>query len=141
MPTRKLIKKYSGYRLLFLTGVFGTSRCQEFSPDTEFEKWVAIEVVKFGVDIEEFETFLLPGRLYAVFVHNGTPRDFQKTLKAIHFDWLPSSSYELDDRPHFEIMGEKYKNNHPDSEEEVWVPIKTSSSSNTNVKFDFRKSS
>jgi len=25
---------------------------------------------------------------------------------------------------HFELLGEKYKNNHPDSEEEVWIPIK-----------------
>ena len=32
--------------------------------------------------------------------------------------------YTLDDRPHFEILGEKYKNQDPDSEEELWIPIK-----------------
>jgi AraC family transcriptional regulator len=26
-----------------------------------------------------------------------------------------------DDRPHFEILGDKYKNDHPDSEEEIWI--------------------
>jgi AraC family transcriptional regulator len=30
----------------------------------------------------------------------------------------------LDQRPHVEVMGEKYKNNDPDSEEEIWIPIK-----------------
>jgi AraC family transcriptional regulator len=37
--------------------------------------------------------------------------------------WLPKSGYQLDRRPHFEILGEKYKNNNPDSEEEIWIPI------------------
>jgi AraC family transcriptional regulator len=37
--------------------------------------------------------------------------------------WLPQSNYQLAPRPHFEILGEKYKNNHPDSEEEIWIPI------------------
>jgi AraC family transcriptional regulator len=35
-----------------------------------------------------------------------------------------SKEYELDDRPHFEILGDKYKNNDPNSEEEIWIPIK-----------------
>jgi hypothetical protein len=26
--------------------------------------------------------------------------------------------------PHFEVLGDKYKNNDPSSEEEVWIPIK-----------------
>ncbi|MFM9945765.1 MAG: GyrI-like domain-containing protein, partial [Bacteroidia bacterium] len=42
----------------------------------------------------------------------------------IYGTWIPNSEYNLDNRPHFEILGEKYKNNHPDSEEEIWIPIK-----------------
>lgn len=38
--------------------------------------------------------------------------------------WLPASGYYLDNRPHFEILGHKYKNNDPDSEEEIWIPVK-----------------
>ncbi|MDP5096829.1 MAG: GyrI-like domain-containing protein [Flavobacterium sp.] len=37
---------------------------------------------------------------------------------------MPNSEYQLDNRPHFEILGAKYKNNAPDSEEEIWIPIK-----------------
>lgn len=29
--------------------------------------------------------------------------------------WLPNSDYLLDDRPHFELLGDKYKNNDPNS--------------------------
>ena len=35
-----------------------------------------------------------------------------------------TSKYSIDNRPHFEIIGEKYKNNDPNSEEEIWIPIK-----------------
>lgn len=38
--------------------------------------------------------------------------------------WLPASGYTLDRRPHFEVLGEKYKNADPNSEEEIWIPIK-----------------
>jgi AraC family transcriptional regulator len=37
---------------------------------------------------------------------------------------LPNLGYTLDDRAHFEVLGEKYKNNDPLSEEEIWIPIK-----------------
>jgi AraC family transcriptional regulator len=36
---------------------------------------------------------------------------------------LPASEYVVDNRPHFEILGAQYKNNEPDSEEEIWIPI------------------
>jgi AraC family transcriptional regulator len=26
-------------------------------------------------------------------------------------------------RPHMELLGEKYRNNDPHSEEEIWIPI------------------
>jgi AraC family transcriptional regulator len=38
--------------------------------------------------------------------------------------WLPASGYQLDNRPHFEILGDKYKNNDPESEEEIWIPVR-----------------
>jgi AraC family transcriptional regulator len=38
--------------------------------------------------------------------------------------WLPGSGYRLDNRPHFAVMGEKYKNDDPNSEEELCVPVK-----------------
>lgn len=69
-------------------------------------------------------TFILRGGLYAVFIHKGDASKAAQTFQYIFGTWLPNSAYVLDDRPHFEILGEKYKRDSPDSEEEVWIPIK-----------------
>ena len=47
-----------------------------------------------------------------------------KTFQYIFGTWMPDSGYKWDNRPQFEILGEKYKNNDPSSEEEIWIPIK-----------------
>lgn len=95
-----------------------------FSPTTEFTKWAAAEVSHTDNIPNGFFSFTLESGLYAVFVHQGTPSDFPKTFRYIFTEWLPKSDYELDDRPHFELLGKKYKNNDPTSEEEVWIPIR-----------------
>ena len=46
------------------------------------------------------------------------------TFRYILGEWMRDSDYDLDNRPHFEILGEKYKNGSPDSEEEIWIPVK-----------------
>lgn len=95
-----------------------------FNPHAEFEKWAAAEVVDFDTIPDGMESFVLAGGLYAVFLHKGAASEGPKTFEYIFDTWLPASDYILDDRPHFEILGAKYKNNEPDSEEEIWIPIK-----------------
>ena len=70
------------------------------------------------------ETFTLIGGLYVVFLYQGIASAGAKTFQYILGTWLPNSEYTLDNRPHFEILGEKYKNEDPSSEEEIWIPIK-----------------
>ena len=89
----------------------------------EFEKWAAIEVIDFDTIPAGMESFELPGGLYAVFFYRGLSTD-TKIFQYIFGSWLPGSNYLLDNRPHFEILGERYKNNDPNSEEEIWIPIK-----------------
>jgi AraC family transcriptional regulator len=36
---------------------------------------------------------------------------------------MPNSDYVLDNKTHFEILGDKYRNNDPESEEEIWIPV------------------
>ena len=95
-----------------------------FNPDKEFEKWAVAEVTDFNHVPDGMETILLNGGLYAVFIHQGAAKTGSKTFSYIFGTWLPNSEYTLDYRPHFEILGEKYKNDDPDSEEEIWIPIK-----------------
>jgi len=96
---------------------------RDFNQHTEFEKWAAIEVTDFDNTPAGMKTFLLEGGLYAVFTHRGSSTD-NSTFQYIFTTWLPNSNYLLDNRPHFEILGDKYINNDPGSEEEIWTPIR-----------------
>lgn len=87
-----------------------------------FDKWATIEVTDFGAIPKDMETYLLPAGLYAVFLYKGLSTD-TKVFEYIYGTWLPNSNYILDHRPTFEILGEKYRNNDPSSEEEIWIPI------------------
>ena len=105
--------------------VFDYSKGSEiFNPDFEFEKWAVVEVTDFNQISDEMQSYELEGGLYAVFLHKGQPSLFLKTYKYIFEEWFPNSAYELDQREHFELLGKKYKNNDPTSEEEVYLPIK-----------------
>ncbi|MBT1685466.1 GyrI-like domain-containing protein [Dawidia soli] len=96
---------------------------QSFTPHTPFNRWATAEVSDISNIPAGMESFQLEG-LYAVFLHHGPPSAFMPTFRRIFHEWLPASAYVLDDRPHFEILGAKYKHDHPDSEEEVWIPIR-----------------
>ena len=89
----------------------------------EFEKWAAIEVSSFDNVPEGMDTYTLKRGLYAVFDYKGLSND-NSIFVYIFGTWLPNSDYLLDNRPHFEILGDKYKNGDPNSEEEIWIPIK-----------------
>ena len=95
-----------------------------FKPNTEFEKWAAIEVTDFESVPGQMETFVLEGGLYAVFIYHGAADAAADTFRYILGEWIRDSDYDLDNRPHFEILGDKYKNESPDSEEELWIPVK-----------------
>lgn len=95
----------------------------DFKPDNEFEKWAAVEVANYDSIPTDMEKFTLTGGLYAVIEYKGSSND-SSIFRYIFGNWLPSSEYDLDDRAHFEVLGENYKNNDPQSEEEIWIPIK-----------------
>lgn len=123
MPGRKEITNNIGNDLFSLQ-IYSTDYFTNFNPSKEFEKWAAMEVSDVANVPGEMESLILPAGMYAVFLHKGTASEGEKTFRYIFETWLTGSAYVLDNRPHFEILGEKYKNEHPDSEEEVWIPIK-----------------
>lgn len=102
--------------------VYGPTFHSEFNPNNEFEKWALVEVESIDNVREGMKPFILNGGLYAVFEYVGSSND-RGIFEDIFNYWLPKSKYILDNRPHFEILGEKYKNNDPLSEEEIWIPI------------------
>lgn len=103
--------------------VYESTHFADFKPTNKFEKWATVEVTNFDNVPNDMETFTLAGGLYAVFDYKGSSTD-NSIFQYIFGTWLPGSPYDLDDRPHFEVIGDKYKNNDPTSEEEIWIPLK-----------------
>ncbi len=122
MPRRKEITNNLSKDLISMA-IYKSDYFTEFNPTNEFEKWAAIEVRDFESIPKGMESYILKGGLYAVFDYKGSS-DNMDIFQYIFSTWIPKSDYILDDRPHFEILGDKYKNADPDSEEEIWIPIK-----------------
>jgi AraC family transcriptional regulator len=122
MPEKHRIKNNIGSSL-YSVEVYDQHYFENFNPGAEFDKWATIEVSDFDSVPEGMDTLELDG-LYAVFVHKGLTSEASKTFLYIFQEWLPASEYMLDDRPHFEIMDDKYKHEDLSSEEELWIPVK-----------------
>ena len=124
MPLHKDINNRKDNNFYSLQVYDSLLKMDEVKGTDSFTKWALVEVSDFENITESMEKFVLEGGLYAVFLHKGLGSEFTKTMSYIFGDWLPKSEYKIDNRPHFELLGATYKNNHPDSEEEVWIPIK-----------------
>jgi AraC family transcriptional regulator len=124
MPKRKMIKNRVNSDYWSVQNYMNFDPAS-FTEETQFEKWAAVEVSEYEELPDGLETFDLPGGKYAVFIFHGLASEYHKALRYIYESWLPSSNHELDDRPHFEIMGSKYYGpTDANSEEETWIPIK-----------------
>ncbi|MEP7214284.1 MAG: GyrI-like domain-containing protein [Acidobacteriota bacterium] len=96
---------------------------ENFTPETQFEKWAAVDVSGLDDVPDEMEALTLSGT-YAVFLHTGLPSDFPATSEYIFGEWIPASAYVVDQRPHFEIMAADYLPDDAEATEEIYVPIK-----------------
>ncbi|MCU0438501.1 MAG: GyrI-like domain-containing protein [Raineya sp.] len=122
MPQRHAITNALSKDLISMQ-IYPVNYFTDFKPANPFEKWAAVEVADFESVPRDMETFVLQSGLYAVFHYQGSSIN-NSIYQYIFGVWLPNSEYILDNRPHFEILGEKYKNADPSSEEEIWIPIR-----------------
>lgn len=123
MPRRKELKSEIGEDLYSVQN-YPEGFYEQFKFDRIFEKWACIEASETEVIPQGMERIQIPEGKYAVFIFKGTNDQASEFFKSIFYQWLPQSDYILDLRPHFEILGKNYKNNDPNSEEEIWIPIK-----------------
>ncbi len=123
MQSRKEIPNNIGSDLYSIQ-IYPPGFFEMYDKNLEFEKWATMEVSDFTVLPDGMESFVLPSGLYAVFDYQGLPTEAGPTFQYILRTWIPNSDYDLDDRPHFEILGERYKKDDPSSEEEIWIPIR-----------------
>jgi AraC family transcriptional regulator len=121
MPERRKIQNAVSNELISMR-VYDV-RMEPANAAQQFDKWAAVEVAEFNEVSENMESLVLKGGLYAVFDYEGLNTD-NTIFIYIFKDWLPSSNYQLDNRPQFEVLGEHYRNNDPASREEIWIPVK-----------------
>lgn len=124
MPKRGQITNRVGEEYYSVEVYSGLDYFKAFDPIKKFEKWAAVKVNDYNSVPETMEQLIIPEGDYAVFLYKGESSNVTSFYQYIFTEWLPNSEYELDDRPHFAVMAEKYKNNDPSSEEEIWIPIR-----------------
>ena len=97
-----------------------------FLPTTQFTKWAGVAVADFNDIPEGLETLIIPEGLWAVFLYEGSIKDFGIFVNYVMSLWLPTSGYALDSRPQFEYLEHSSKNFKESdlSKEEFWLPIK-----------------
>tara|TARA_R110002073_G_scaffold14656_4_gene59503 strand:- start:414 stop:869 length:456 start_codon:yes stop_codon:yes gene_type:complete len=124
MPRRNEVTNTIGEALYSVQNFEGLSGFENFTADTVFEKWAAVEVRDHEAVPAGMEAFLLRAGHYAVFDHQGPPSQFPKTLQFIFSEWMPQSKWQLDDREHFEVLLPGWRADDPEAREEVWIPVR-----------------
>lgn len=123
MPFKKEIQNTIGQELYSIE-IYPEHFFDSFNPTVNFDKWAAVEVSQLDAIPENMQTLIVPEGKYAVFHYKGKPENAPAFFNNIFTNWLPEQKLEVDNRPHLAIMGEKYKNNSDDSEEEIWIPVR-----------------
>jgi AraC family transcriptional regulator len=113
----------SGMKAGKSTAYFAVQIYQDFSGNEKpYTIWAATEKAQHKTVPDQLKHLQIPSGLYAVVELHGM--DIAGLYQNFMSAWLPQSDYTIDNRPHFQIMGEDYKNGSPDSKEHVCIPIK-----------------
>ncbi len=123
MPIRPQIQHTTGKALYSIELYPDLAFFKMLDVERTFTRWAAVEVKEIQNLPKGLEALTIPAGRYAVFTYRGTEHQAQGVFQYIYGTWFPESAYELDHRPHFAKMEERYKGNDPDSEEEFWFPI------------------
>lgn len=126
MPKRGSITNIIGTELYSIE-IYAAGFFDDFEPEREFEKWAAVEIGDIGKLPDGIKSLTVPPGLYASFTYKGKPSEAMPFYRSIYTEWLPVSEYSLDTRPHFAVMGDNYKGESDDSEEEILIPVTVSS--------------
>ena len=124
MPYRNQIKNRISTDLYSLQVYDKTFENDDFNPHITFTKYALVEVSQADELPENMTVFELPKGLYAVFNYKGMAKDVPSFFYQIMKVWLPQSNYNIDDRPHFELIKENYNPMDENAEEEFFIPIK-----------------
>lgn len=108
------IQKLAGMMDAPPMGLLGVSACNDA------EQWKYFIAVSSTGESDEFEEYIVPASLWAIFSGRGTNQSIQELERRIVTEWLPTSGYEYANAPDIEV----YLNPDPqDAQYEVWIPV------------------
>ena len=70
---------------------------------------------------------ILPAATYAVFTVKGGVDKISETFRYAYDQWLPASKYQMAYPFDFELYDERFKGHEPDSELDLYLPVKLKS--------------
>ena len=124
MQVSKDIRNKSGTEW-YSVEIYPDSYFDTYDPAKTFEKWAAVAVEKSDSPRPSgLEELYIDEGLYAVFSYQGPASQVHLIYQYIFVDWIPASGFALDPRPHFALMGAGYKGEDPNSQEELWIPVR-----------------
>ncbi len=99
-----------------------------FGPEvSRTNQWMYFAAIAVS-DLEEIPDILfgkmLPAAKYAVFTVKGGVAKINEVFQYAYKEWLPASGYEAAYPFDFERYDERYKGSVPDSEIDLYIPIK-----------------
>ena len=122
MPRRKEILNPINTDLYSMS-FYPTDFFSSFDIHKKFEKGAGMPVNTIKNIPEGMQEINIESGLYATFIYKGIAANYPKIFQYVLQQWIPENNYQIDNRPFFEILGEKYKRDAEDSEEEVWIPV------------------
>ncbi|MEN9447138.1 MAG: hypothetical protein RJA25_428 [Bacteroidota bacterium] len=120
MPRHREIKNRVGVHRISLQNYADNF---QLDPTIPFVKRALLEVSDYEYIPEGMESYTITEGLFAVFKYDGPSKNAIEVFQYIYNVWLPNSDYELDNREHFEIIGENYTLE-GNADEEIYIPIK-----------------
>lgn len=122
MPIRKQVANKINAPI-FEVLLYKAAYFSNFNPNNTFTKWANTAMSYCNSKLESFIPLEIPSGLYAVFTFNGLVEQFYKYIEQIFTIWLPDSIYNLDQRPHFNILNDAFKKGDTHTEEVIYIPI------------------
>lgn len=108
------IQKLAGLMDAAPMGLLGVSICND---EEQWKYFIAVSSTK---ESDEFEKYVVPASMWAIFSGTGTNRSIQELEQRIITEWLPASGYEYANAPDIEV----YLNPDPQNAQyEVWIPV------------------
>lgn len=110
------IKPGVGYGVEIYGPEFDQQRQWTYLPSVQVSQVESIPLVLFPKT--------LPAATYAVFTAKGGIPKLGETFQYAYMTWLPTSQYQVAYPFDFEYYDERFKDNDPDSEVDIYIPIK-----------------